>query len=249
MRPSALRASPTDVLPWRALFLHELHAQCRYDACHRRGWADAWLLHLDDRPVGYAAVKGLDALTARDALFEWYVAPPCRDHVIPLATALVAASSVTAVECQTNDPCLFPVAQALAPARRPTTVLFEAPGTPQPRRSTDRHLRLRGDDPSFPHTFEPVGDHVLDIDGDIVGTGGWLTHYNPPFADIYMEVAPAHRRKGYGTRLVAGLIEACWLAGHIPAARCSIDHVASRATLRAAGMREVGQVVVGTIDT
>jgi RimJ/RimL family protein N-acetyltransferase len=168
---------------------------------------------------------------------------------MPLATALVAASSVTAVECQTNDPCLFPVAQALAPARRPTTVLFEAPGTPQPRRSTDRHLRLRGDDPSFPHTFEPVGDHVLDVDGDIVGTGGWLTHYNPPFADIYMEVAPAHRRKGYGTRLVAGLIEACWLAGHIPAARCSIDHVASRATLRAAGMREVGQVVVGTIDT
>lgn len=242
-----VRGALADIVGWRALFLQELHAQCRYDACHRRGWSDIWLLQWHDRIVGYGAVKGRDDLTARDAIFEWYVSPPWRSQQDALFSALVAASSAPWVECQTNDPCLFPVAQRVTRDLRPTTVLFEADKALVSEDVGAGHLRVRGSDATFAHTFEPVGDQALDVDGEIVGTAGHLTHYNPPFADIYMEVSPDHRRKGYGARLVAGAVRECWLSGHVPAARCSIDNAASRATLLKAGMREVGQVVIGEI--
>ena len=243
---TAVAAALDDVLRLRALYLRELQAQCRYDAVHRRGWAAHWQLRLDDTVVGYAAIKGLDAVTDRDALFEWYVVPPARASSDAMWDALVAAARPAYVECQTNDPCLHPMALRQATTLAPTTWLFEAghwhdidgPGTVRTRRDDDR---------VFPHTVEPVGDIVLEVDGAIVATSGAYTHYNPPFADVFMEVAPDHRRRGYGTRVVAEAMRACWLSGHVPAARCSLDNIASRATLLKAGMHIVGQIVAGGI--
>lgn len=69
------------------------------------------------------------------------------------------------------------------------------------------------DDRIFKHTVEPVGDYVVELEGQVVATGGFLLHYNFPFADVYMEVEKDHRRKGVGSFLVQEIIKQCYLAG------------------------------------
>ena len=249
MAASARRVSLADIAPWRARHLKELNAQCRYDACHWRGWSDHWQLRVGSRAVGYAAIKGRDALADRDAIFEWYVDADARQHGDALWQAVVTTARPSHVECQTNDHALHAMAQRCTSALTPTTWLFgapvvlpvvaDSPGVARPRRA---------DDLVFAHHSEPVGAIVLDVEGrGIVATGGALTHYNPPFADIFMEVAPEHRRRGYGTAIVKAVIVACAHEGFVAAARCGLDNTASRATLLRAGMRDVGQVVVGAL--
>jgi hypothetical protein len=46
----------------------------------------------------------------------------------------------------------------------------------------------------FEHTVEPEGDWVVDVAGEVVAAGGHLTHYNHPYADIYMEVKQTDHR-------------------------------------------------------
>ncbi len=107
--------------------------------------------------------------------------------------------------------------------------------------------RRREVDQVFEHTVEPVGDHVLDVGGEVVATGGFMLHYNPPVADLYMEVRPDRRRCGYGAFLVQEVKKACYLAGRVPAARCSLRNSASRATLLSAGFRVSGFLLTGAI--
>lgn len=57
----------------------------------------------------------------------------------------------------------------------------------------------------FPHTREPVGEWGLEVAGQVVATGGLMLHYNPPYGDIYMEVAAPYQRRGYGSFLVQEL--------------------------------------------
>ena len=66
----------------------------------------------------------------------------------------------------------------------------------------------------------------------IVATGGILTHYNPPYGDLYMEVDPAHRRQGLGSFLIQELKRTAYATGRVPAARCNVANTASRATLQ-----------------
>lgn len=100
----------------------------------------------------------------------------------------------------------------------------------------------------FAHTREPVGDWGIELEGAIVATGGYLLHYNMPFADLYMEVAAPFRRRGCGSFLVQELKRACYETGKIPAARCAADNVASRATLQRAGMCPCARVLTGYLD-
>jgi GNAT superfamily N-acetyltransferase len=105
----------------------------------------------------------------------------------------------------------------------------------------------RPDDQTFEHTVEPTGDYVLEVKGEIVATGGFMLHYNPPFADLYMEVRQDCRRQGYGTFILQELQKECYLAGRVPAARCQIKNVASRATLLKSGLRICGFMQFGNI--
>jgi GNAT superfamily N-acetyltransferase len=82
-----------------------------------------------------------------------------------------------------------------------------------------------------------------------VATGGFLTHSNPPYGDVYMAVAESHRRRGYGSYLVQELKRVCYEAGRRPAARCNAANVASRKTLEKAGMLPCGRMVMGRITT
>ena len=99
----------------------------------------------------------------------------------------------------------------------------------------------------FTHHSEPVGDWGLECEGALVATGGFFTHYNPPFVDLYMEVAQPFSGRGYGSYLVQELRRLAREAGHVPAARCHTGNLASRGALQRGGMRQCARVVRGRV--
>ena len=78
-RLSAIRA-------WRALFLQELNAQCRYDAAHTRKGTTQYLVRQGGRAIGYGALK--DMHESRGTVFEFYVAPMFRKEAPALLRSL-----------------------------------------------------------------------------------------------------------------------------------------------------------------
>jgi GNAT superfamily N-acetyltransferase len=267
MNDTRLRAVRTDlarIQRLRDLFLFECHCQVRYNACHERGWSDSYLLARDGQEVGYGAVKGEEHASPRDTVFEFYVVPPYRRHQGALFRELLSVCGATRLECQSNDPLLAPMLFEFCHGIRSDVVLFESricpsvrePGTEAARRSPATAApgpsgavfrRRRDDDDLFQHEVVPTGDFVVQLEGAVVATGGWLLHYNPPFADLYMEVEASHRRRGIGAWLVHCLMTECYLAGRVPAARCNLSNAASRSTLTRAGMRTCGCMLVGEV--
>jgi GNAT superfamily N-acetyltransferase len=246
-REAARRVHFAAVAPWRARYLAEIDAQVRYDAVHQRGWGDYYTLSLDGVDVGYAAIKGYDSPRDRDALFEVYLDPPARLRAVPLARSAIAAAGATHVECQTNDALTCAVFRQVTRDLRVDAVLFEdhvrtelavAGAIARPRRD---------DDAIFEHTAEPVGPFVVEHAGEVVATGGALTHYNPPYADLYMEVRPDARRRGFGAFVLQAVKRDCYARGLRPAARTGVTNLASQATLRKAGLRPCGFVLAGRV--
>ena len=247
MRIEAVRTELARIQPLRALFLQEMGAQVRYDACHGRGWSDSYLLTSRGIAVGYGSVKGWERIADRDAVFEFYVLPTHRRHAGALFRALLSASGAARVECQTNDPLLLAMCFEFAHRISADVVLFEAHAVTAHELPGAVFRPRRDGDPVFEHTHEPVGEYIVEVGGEVAGTGGFALHYNPPFADLYMEVAPGYRRRGVGTFLVQELIRACYAAGRVPAARTGIPNVASRATLAKAGLRACGFMLAGEV--
>jgi GNAT superfamily N-acetyltransferase len=106
--------------------------------------------------------------------------------------------------------------------------------------------KLQGD-VLFKHRHEPEGSHIIVTKEEVVATGGFMLHYNAPFADLFMEVKEDARKRGVGSYLIQELKRECYLAGRVPAARCNIENMASRAILLKAGMKIAGFMLIGTI--
>jgi GNAT superfamily N-acetyltransferase len=248
MTAQAVKANLRDIQSLRALFLQETNFQVRYNACHERGWTDSYLLAIDGLEVGYGSIKGQE-IAARDTVFEFYVTPPFRKLASVVFVELLAASGAKYVECQSNDLLLSSMLYEFSGQIGATTMLFEdhavtehtMPGAVvRPRQDNDR---------IFEHKVEPVGEYVLELAGEILATGGFLLHYNIPFADLYMEVKQDSRGRGCGSFILQEVKKACYLAGRVPAARCQIENKASRATLIKAGLRVCGFILVGHLKT
>jgi GNAT superfamily N-acetyltransferase len=248
MIAKAVKAELQDIQSLRTLFLQETNFQVRYNACHERGWTDSCLLTVDDVAIGYGSIKGQEK-SGRDTVFEFYVVPAFRKLSSPVFAELLSASGATYIECQSNDLLLSSMLYEFSRNIVADTVLFEdhtvtelvVPGAVvRPRRDDER---------AFAHQLEPVGDCVLETRGEIVATGGFLTHYNPPFADLYMEVRPDCRGRGYASFILQEVKKACYLAGRVPAARCPITNGASRAALLKAGMKVCGFMLTGHVKT
>jgi GNAT superfamily N-acetyltransferase len=107
--------------------------------------------------------------------------------------------------------------------------------------------RRQDSDVVFSHSHEGVGEFVAELNDEIIATGGFLLHYNPPFADLYMEVREDCRRRGIGSFLLQEVKRECRLAGRAPAARTSIHNLASRACLTKAGLKVCGFMLTGEI--
>jgi GNAT superfamily N-acetyltransferase len=118
---------------------------------------------------------------------------------------------------------------------------------PCPQGTVFRQRKDTAELPIFPHHVEPEGDWLLENDGAVIATGGFLTHYNPPYGDLYMEVLDSQRQRGFGSYLIQELKKVCYAAGKVPAARCGIDNQASRRTLEKAGMLACGHLLTGRL--
>ena len=244
MTPSARKTDLNNIQSLRALFLQDTNFQIRYNACHERGWTDSYLLTVDDLAVGYGSIKGQER-DGRDTVFEFFVIPPFRRKASELFRQLLLASSAGLIECQSNDLLLASMLYEFCPSVRADVVLFEDHSVTKLSVPGALVRRARPGDEIFGHTSEPVGDYVVDFKGDLVASGGFLCHYNPPFADLYMEVREDSRRRGFGSFLLQEVKRECYLAGRVPAARTSIRNLASRATLARAGLRVCGFMLLG----
>jgi len=248
MSARAVKAKLEDILSFRALFLQEANFQIRYNACHERGWTDSYLLMIDDAEVGYASIKGRER-SSRDTVFEFFVIRPFRKQSGLLFRKLLSASGATFIECQTNDLLLTSLLYHYAENIQADVALFEDYAVTEHAipNATVRHRRDH--DHIFGHKVEPVGDYVLALGSDIIATGGFMLHYNTPFADLYMEVRDDCRERGFGSFLLQQLKKECYLGGRVPAARCNLHNNASRATLIKAGFRVCGFMLTGHIKT
>ena len=247
MAIKAVKTELDNIKPLRSLFLQETNFQVRYNAAHERCWTDSYLLMSDDAKVGFGSIKGQE-IKDRDTVFEFYLIPEYRRQSGAFFTELLGASNAKHIECQSNDPLLSAMLYEFSRDINADTVLF-ADHSVTEHSIPGAVVRLRHDDDRiFKHEVDP-SSHVLERGGEILATGGFLTHYNPPFADLYMEVRHDCRRLGYGSFILQEVKKQCYLAGRVPAARCNIRNRASRGALLKAGMKVCGYMLLGHVKT
>jgi GNAT superfamily N-acetyltransferase len=247
MTPIARKTDVNNIQSLRALYLQETNMQIRYNACHERGWTDSYLLTMDNLEAGYGSIKGRE-IKDRDTVFEYFVVPPFRKKTSELFQRLLDASGAQYIECQSSDLLLSSMLFEFCPSATTDVVLFEDHAVTEYVIPGALVRPRHADDQVFGHTTEPVGDYVVELGGEVVATGGFLLHYNKPFADLYMEVREDCRRQGIATFLLQELKKECYLAGRVPAARCDIRNVGSRAALIKAGLRVCGFMLMGRVE-
>jgi RimJ/RimL family protein N-acetyltransferase len=242
-----------EILTLRDLYRQEMNCQIVHDSLHRRGFNDSYLIWVDSQIAGYGTVtSGNDEhkVFQRGILNEFYLLPTYKALAVPVFRQLLAASQAIRIQAQTNDVLLMLMLYDFAEQITSDTILFHDALTTN-LSSTDGvfHKATEMDaDRIFKHQSEPGGDWLIEVAGNIVATGGFLTHYNPPYGDIYMEVAEPYRRRGYGSYLVQELKRVCYEAGRRPAARCNSANVASRKTLEKAGLLPCARIVSGDLS-
>lgn len=244
---SITKTSLNEILSLRDLFLQENNFQIRYNACHDRGWTDSYIVMLDNEKIGYGSIKGREDHADRDTIFEFYVTPSNRGKSSIIFSALLTATGAGFIECQSNDRLLTSLLYEYGRNINCDVILFEDDHVSNLDMVNTEFRTRKSTDMVFDHKLVPVGDYVLEFNNEIVATGGFLLHYNKPFADLYMEVKEVYRRMGFGSFLIQEIKKQCYLYGRVPAARCNIDNLASRATLIKAGMRIAGFMLLGQV--
>jgi GNAT superfamily N-acetyltransferase len=237
-----------EIAGMREAYRREMGCQIVHDSWHARGFTTSYLLRVAGEVAGYGSVGGAPR-DPRDTLKEFYLLPRFRGSALPIFRALIDGSGARRIEAQTNDALLLLMLFDCAVEVTSPTILF-ADGLTTRLDARGAVFRLLTDaerEGAFPHTHEDAGEYGLVRDGEVVATGGLAFHYNPPYADLYMEVAAPFQRKGFGSYLVQELKRACYELGCIPAARCGEGNVASRLALQRAGMFPCGRIVQGVI--
>ena len=242
-----VRATLDQILPLRNQFLKENKFQIRYNACHERGWADEYLLMLDGVIAGYGSVKGRSELTDRDSIFEFYLIPAHRSNTSSYFDMLIKASQASCIEAQSNEPVLTALQAIYTGKVTPEAILFGNPIATSLKLDGFEFRPRSESDVIFQHHLEPIGAYVIERNGEIVATGGFMTHYNKPFVDLYMEVNEPWRRRGLGSYMIQEIKRVCIQQDNIPSARCGMKNTASRNALRKAGFQEIGCVLSGEV--
>lgn len=247
----ATRVPIDTILDMRAEYRRAMDCQIVHDSWHARGFTVSYLLTANGEVAGYGSVGG-PPREPRDIIKEFYVVPAQRGHALPLFRRLADVSRARWVEAQTNDALLLLMLHDCAIETSSEIILFAdgvttSLGVPA-RGAAARRLSDAERAHAFVHTLEPVGEWGIERDGEVIATGGLAFHYNPPYGDIYMEVAALHQRLGFGSYLVQELKRVCYEMGRIPGARCNAANVASRRTLERAGMFPCARIVRGRLD-
>ncbi|MEJ1240127.1 GNAT family N-acetyltransferase [Chryseolinea sp. T2] len=229
-----------EIQSMRALFLNELNAQFIHDKCHLYGWSDDYFFAINGEKVGYGCVWGINERKDRDTIFEYYLLPEYRRHDTFFMRELIRSSGATTLECQTNDPNTSRLFFENAVNISVESIVY------QDANKTDWSLEdLKVVDCS--EATDSMREHKLELQkqGVIVASGGLMLNYNPPYADVYMDVPEAHRRNGYGTMVVQELKKMAYEIGRTPVARCRVSNLISKATLVRAGFQPCGYWLTG----
>jgi GNAT superfamily N-acetyltransferase len=236
-----------EILQLRDLFLNEVNVQIIYNSFYERGWTDTYLIAYNNSVIGYGALKGNDNRNDRNTIFEFYIMPSYRAFSISAFSALIYSSKAAFIECQSNVPQLANLLHQFSYDINSRWILFEDYLTSNLIVSDALFRKKKPEDMVFEHKIEPVGDYVLELNGNIIATGGFLLHYNFPFADLFMEVKEDFQRKGFGSYIIQEVKQQCYLTGRVPSARCMLENIASRDSLLKAGFRIAGFMLIGNV--
>src|SRR5262249_40571138 len=241
MKIAVIATALEDITLWRDMYRLEMACQIVHDSIHfRRGWTDEYLLLLEDTPVGYASVVVGGPWKGTPTAYEFYVVPHQRLRLFELFGAFLETSRAVDICVQSNDVLATTMLHAFGGPVSSEAILFEDLVSTS-HRPTGATFRV----PSATEAPDVAADQlrwhgVVDRDGQIGASGGILFHYNRPYGDIYMETKEPFRRRGLGSFLVQELKRVCYEGGHVPAARCNPNNVASRRTLQRAGFVPCG---------
>ena len=188
------------------------------------------------------SVWGKDKREDRDAIFEFYIIKPFKKFASFIFTRFHFASDATFIECQSNDLLLSTMLYEHAHNINAEAILFadhyqtslDIPGVVFRKQTTTDN------------NADDAGGYVLELNGEIVASGGLMLNYNMPFADIYMEVKEGFRQKGFGSLIVQELKKEAYMMRRVPAARCNIKNEISKATLLKAGFGVCGCILTGS---
>jgi hypothetical protein len=248
MKISARRSSLSDIRSWREMYRAEMACQIVHDSIHERhGWSDEYTLLAGDVAVGYGSIAVGGPWREAPTVYEFYVVPEWRVKLFELFSAVLSASGATRIEVQSNDVLATTMLHAFAGSVTSESVLFHDKVTTshRPGGATFRAPAASEAPDASPDELPWCG--VVEIEGQVAASGGILFHYNRPYGDIYMETAESFRRRGLGAFLVQELKRVCREGGHVPAARCNPDNVASWRTLQRAGFVPCGHMLVGEV--
>jgi len=246
MQIQVRRAEYQDVEAMQGLYRQEAGCQIIYDSGLARGLADPYLILVEGRVGGYGAVRNK---YEKGRLTEFYTLPHLRGAALPIFRELLNSSRATHIAAQTNIPLMLMMLYDCARNISDEKILFQDAFTTHLPCPEGLFRRAAPEEAGsiFPHQHEPVGDWVVEARGAVVATGGFYCHYNPPYGDIFMEVAEPARRQGFGSYLVQEVKRVCYEAGKKPAARCNPSNIGSRRTLQKAGFLPCGRLLVGKV--
>lgn len=227
-----------------------MNCQIVHDSIHRRiGWTTTYALSVDDTLAGFGSIAIGGPWTGNPTIFEFYVLPPYRGRAFGLFEGLLEVCGAKSMEVQSNDALLAVMLHAYARDIRSEKIVFRdgVSTTLESNGAVLEPITSESEAQRAIATRQGGSEWRLQLGQDTVATGGILFHYNPPYGDIYMEVAEPFRRRGFGAYLVQELKRAAYVFDSIPGARCSPDNTASRLTLQKAGFVPYAHMLHGAI--
>jgi GNAT superfamily N-acetyltransferase len=233
---------------WRDMYRLEMSCQIIHDSIHdRAGWSEEYLLSLNGTPVGYGSVAVGGPWKDQPTAYEFYVVPTQQRRVFDLFRKLLEVTGAVSIEVQSNDTLGTVMLHTFARQVTSESILFHDRllTSHLPHGATFREPTA-SEAPDIP-SQQRKWQGVVEVEAQVAATGGVLFHYNRPYGDIYMEVAEPFRRRGLGSFLVQELKRVCYEGGHVPAARCNPQNIASQRTLQKAGFVPCGHILKGSV--
>ncbi len=188
---SIVAASALELVSWREQFRRQVSGQIVHDSLHvRSGWTQSFILNAGGSAVGYGAVAISGPWQGTRTVFEFYLTPTHQAQAADFFEEFIRFSEATHFEIQTDPPLLRTLADKYVKTWTTDRIVFRDEQTTSRSAPLGAILRksTAADSPRiFTHHVEPVGDYLVELGGEIVATGGWLSHYNPPHRDLYMD--------------------------------------------------------------
>lgn len=234
----------------RNAYRQEMNCQIVHDSIHRRtGWTTTFAFVVDGVDVGFGSMAIGGPWEGKPTIFEFYVLPAYRVCAFHLFEGFLEACGARLMEIQSNDALLAVMLHTYARDIRSEKIVFRDGVTTSLAANGAVLESMTGEDEARRAMEDGQGgpEWRLKLGHEIVATGGILFHYNPPYGDLYMDVAEPFRRRGLGAYLVQELKRGAYALGSIPGARCSVDNVASRLTLQKAGLVPYAHMLHGVI--